>query len=82
MMKVPSVAALLVRLFFPLLACGLAGCDGPPYNNDGPPPMAFAPGPGAQIVSSSGACLDVAGGGAADGTPLILFHCHGSPNQR
>src|ERR1700677_2392741 len=58
-----------------ILAFVLAGC----YS--GPPPMMPAPAPGAQIVGSSGDWLDVQGGAAADRTPLILFHCHGSPNQ-
>ncbi len=35
----------------------------------------------AQIVGSGGSCADIQQGNTADGTPLILFHCHGSPNQ-
>jgi hypothetical protein len=35
----------------------------------------------AQIVGTSGSCADIQQGNTADGTPMILFHCHGSPNQ-
>jgi len=47
------------------------------------PPVSAAPypAPGAQIVARSGACLDVERGNTANGTPLILFRCHGTPNQ-
>jgi alpha-N-acetylglucosaminidase len=37
---------------------------------------------GAQVIGSAGACVDLRDGSTADGTPIILFHCHGSPNQR
>lgn len=37
---------------------------------------------GAQIQSSVGGCIDVRDGATADGTPIVLFQCHGSPNQR
>jgi hypothetical protein len=37
---------------------------------------------GAQIVSSLGGCVDVRDGVTADGTPIGLVQCHGSPNQR
>jgi Ricin-type beta-trefoil lectin domain len=37
---------------------------------------------GAQILSSVGGCIDVRDGATADGTPIVLFQCHGSPNQR
>ena len=52
-----------------------------------PPPLSFPPpetpyaSTGARIVNSSGACLDVQRGDTAPGTAIILFHCHGSPNQ-
>lgn len=35
----------------------------------------------AQLLSSSGSCADIQRGDTHDGTPMILFHCHGSPNQ-
>ena len=34
------------------------------------------------VHEESGQCLDVAGGSDADGTPVILFDCHGDDNQR
>jgi hypothetical protein len=37
---------------------------------------------GAQILSSAGGCVDVRDGITADGTPIVLVQCHGSPNQR
>jgi hypothetical protein len=37
---------------------------------------------GAQILASAGGCIDVRDGVTADGTPIVLFQCHGSPNQR
>jgi hypothetical protein len=37
---------------------------------------------GAQLMGSSGSCADLRDGVTADGTPIILFQCHGSSNQR
>ncbi len=37
---------------------------------------------GAQLIGPSGECVDVLDGGTADGTPIQVFQCHGSPNQR
>jgi hypothetical protein len=36
---------------------------------------------GAQLLSSSGACADIPQNDTNDGTPMILFHCHGTPNE-
>jgi hypothetical protein len=36
----------------------------------------------AQIVGIGGKCLNVKGGGSADGTPIILWHCSGTPNEQ
>ena len=36
----------------------------------------------AEIRGIGNKCLDVKGGGSADGTPIILWPCHGSPNQQ
>jgi hypothetical protein len=37
----------------------------------------------AQLVgTTSGECIDVPHQDTADGTPMSLFHCHGSPNQQ
>jgi hypothetical protein len=35
----------------------------------------------AQLVNSSGACADIQQNDTSDGTPMILFHCHGTPNE-
>jgi alpha-galactosidase len=35
----------------------------------------------AQLLSSFGNCIDIQRGVTEDGTPVIQFHCHGSPNQ-
>jgi hypothetical protein len=37
---------------------------------------------GAQVLSGGGRCLDVLDGMTADGTPIDLFQCHQSANQR
>ena len=37
---------------------------------------------GAQVSSGTGGCVDVLDGMTADGTPIVLVQCHGSPNQR
>jgi hypothetical protein len=36
----------------------------------------------AQIVGIGGKCLNVQGGGSADGTPIILWPCSGTPNEQ
>ena len=36
----------------------------------------------AEIRGIAGKCLDVSGGGSDDGTPIILWPCHGGANQR
>jgi cytochrome c len=43
--------------------------------------LATRPVSAAQIVGAGGSCADIQQGNTADGTPMILFHCHGSPNQ-
>jgi Ricin-type beta-trefoil lectin domain len=35
-----------------------------------------------EIRGIRGKCLDVAGGNPIDGTPIILWPCHGGQNQR
>jgi hypothetical protein len=37
---------------------------------------------GAQLVGNHGECVDVQDGGTSDGTPIVVFQCHGSPNER
>jgi hypothetical protein len=41
------------------------------------------PSDAAQLVgTNNGECVDLPHGNTSDGTPLSLFHCHGSPNQQ
>ena len=35
----------------------------------------------AQLVNGNGACTDIQRNDTHDGTPVILFHCHGTPNE-
>jgi Ricin-type beta-trefoil lectin domain len=35
----------------------------------------------AQLVNRSGSCADIQQNDTNDGTPMILFHCHGTPNE-
>jgi hypothetical protein len=35
----------------------------------------------AQLVNSSGGCADIQRNDTSDGTPMLLFHCHGTPNE-
>jgi hypothetical protein len=45
--------------------------------------MCLTAGHAAQLVGThSGECIDVPNRNTADGTPMSLFHCHGSPNQQ
>jgi hypothetical protein len=37
---------------------------------------------GAELIGYGGLCAEVRDGATDDGSPLDLFHCHGSPNQR
>jgi len=37
---------------------------------------------GNEIIAASGACIDVQDGLTADGTPIVLFECVNSPNQK
>jgi hypothetical protein len=37
---------------------------------------------GAEIYGRGGECIDVQDGGTADGTPIVVVQCHGSPNER
>jgi Ricin-type beta-trefoil lectin domain len=34
------------------------------------------------VITNSVECVDIPHGQAADGTPVLLFNCHGSPNQQ
>jgi len=37
---------------------------------------------GAQFVGTNGECIDVRDGATADGSPVVVFQCHGSANER
>jgi hypothetical protein len=37
---------------------------------------------GAQFIGTSGECIDVRDGLTVDGTPIVVFQCHGSANER
>src|SRR6185437_8094964 len=41
----------------------------------------WAPTSTGEIKGMNGKCLDVKGSNTADGTPIILYTCHGGPNQ-
>lgn len=58
-------------------AAVLSSCAGRTGQSWQLPPRGFS-GP---IVGPAGKCLDVTGNDPADRTPIILFSCHGLPNQ-
>jgi alpha-N-acetylglucosaminidase len=37
---------------------------------------------GVQLIGRDGECVDARDGQTADGTPLVVVQCHGSPNER
>jgi alpha-N-acetylglucosaminidase len=37
---------------------------------------------GVELMGRNGECVDVQDGGTADGTPIVVVQCHGSPNER
>jgi hypothetical protein len=45
-------------------------------------PGSIMPCNAAEIVGIDGQCLDVQGGGTADDTPVLLYHCHNTANQQ
>jgi hypothetical protein len=65
-----------VLLCFALAA--LPGCTATTYVSV-PDPLPVI---GAQFVGANGECIDVRDGATADGSPIIVFQCHGSPNER
>jgi hypothetical protein len=60
-----------------VIATTLAGCATTYVAPPDPIPVL-----GAQLIAGVGGCVDVRDGVTADGTPIVLFQCHGSPNQR
>ena len=66
-----KIAALLVTLVW------VAACTTTYIEPPDPTPII-----GAQLIGRDGECIDVQDGGTANGTPIVVVHCHGSPNQR
>lgn len=62
-----------------LVVTGLALCACTSTYVEPPDPIPVI---GNEIIAASGACLDVQDGLTADGTPIILFQCANSPNQK
>jgi hypothetical protein len=60
-----------------LVACILTACTTTYVAVPDPIPVI-----GAQLVGRDGECVDAQDGQTADGTPLVVFHCHGSSNER
>lgn len=71
---------------FTFTTSGSAPAPGPaPAPTPSPRPQPTAPAPQGRtgrIVGLAGRCLDVAGARSADGTPIIIWDCHGGANQR
>jgi hypothetical protein len=65
-------------LMIALLAAAISGCTATPYVSV-PDPLPVI---GAQFVGAHGECIDVLDGATADGSPIVVFQCHGSPNER
>jgi Ricin-type beta-trefoil lectin domain len=62
---------------FGLVVLALAACTSTYIVPPDPIPVI-----GAQLVGRNGECVDVQDGGTANGTPLVVVQCHGSPNER
>jgi hypothetical protein len=59
------------------VAGALTGCTATYVSLPDPIPVI-----GAQLVGRAGECVDARDGQTADGTPLVVVQCHGSPNER
>src|SRR5271155_76079 len=59
-------------------AAALAGCTTTTYVSV-PDPLPVI---GAQFVGMHSECIDVRDGATADGSPVVVFQCHGSANER
>jgi hypothetical protein len=59
-------------------AAALPGCAATTYVSV-PDPLPVI---GAQFVGVHSECIDVQDGATADGSPIVIFQCHGSPNER
>jgi hypothetical protein len=58
-------------------ACVLSACATPYVAPADPLPVI-----GVLLMGQAGTCIDVQDGGTADGTPIVIHQCHGSPNER
>jgi hypothetical protein len=58
-------------------AGALSGCTATYVSVPDPIPVI-----GAQLMGRAGECVDARDGQTADGTPLVVVQCHGSPNER
>jgi hypothetical protein len=70
----------MTRRFVWLLGCvagALTGCTTTYVSVPDPIPVI-----GAQLTGRAGECVDARDGQTADGTPLVVVQCHGSPNER
>jgi len=72
-------ANIMKGLVAALVVTGLALCACTPTYVEPPDPIPVI---GNEIIAASGACIDVQDGLTADGTPIILFQCVNSPNQK
>jgi hypothetical protein len=66
-----------IRKMLAVAAAMTAGCATTVVLPPDPTPVL-----GALILAGGGSCVDVRDGVTTDGTPIVLFQCHGSPNQR
>lgn len=78
-MRAGSTLPRLAGLSVAICASLAAGCTTTFVAPPDPTPVL-----GAQLISGAGVaeCADVRDGATADGTPVVLFQCHGSPSQR
>jgi hypothetical protein len=70
----------MTRRFLSVVGCvsgALTGCTATYVSVPDPIPVI-----GAQLIGRAGECVDARDGQTADGTPLVVVQCHGSPNER
>ena len=72
-------SSIMKGLVAALVVTGLALCACTPTYVEPPDPIPVI---GNEIIAAGGACIDVKDGLTADGTPIVLFHCVNSPNQK
>jgi alpha-N-acetylglucosaminidase len=70
----------MLKRFLWMLGCAagaLTACTATYVSGPDPIPVI-----GAQLIGRAGECVDARDGQTADGTPLVVVQCHGSPNER